>query len=313
MALTVDKLAKALGAVVVAGEGGRREVRGVYACDVLGRALARAEADCAWVTVVGHVNTIAVAVQREVACVVVADGATVDANALEAAVREGVPVLTTGITSADAVARIQAAMKSDAKSMVDDITRFIFVEDEPRQADIIFAPGSADPSIPERAAELYRDGYAPLVLPAGGVSVKLGKFAGVKKKADVYNKDYRTECEFYCDVLQQSGVPESAILQENQSGHTRDNAFFSRKAADAAGLSIRKAIICCKGFHARRCLMLYQMAFPEAELCVVAVEGYGVNRHNWHESEYGVDRVLGELSRCGNQFVPDIKRHLGLH
>jgi hypothetical protein len=25
----------------------------------------------------------------------------------------------------------------------------------------------------------------------------------------------------------------------------------------------------------------------------------------------GIDRVLGELSRCGNQFVPDIKRYLG--
>ena len=306
--MNVQKMAATLGFAFAAGEhSGEREVCGIYACDMLSRALARAEKSCAWVTIVGHVNTIAVAVQREVACVIVADGAAVDEEAIAAANHEGMPVLTTSMTATEAVVRLHALM--DAKSMADDIAQFIFVEDTPRHADIIFAPGSSDPTIPERVAELYRDGHAPLVLPAGGVSVKLGKFAGVKKKADVYNKDYQTDCEFYCDVLQRNGVPESAIIQENQSGHTRDNAFFSRKAADAAGLMIRKAIICCKGFHARRCLMLYQMVFPEAEFCVVPVEGYGVNRRNWHETEYGIDRVLGELSRCGNQFVPDIKTY----
>lgn len=44
--------------------------------------------------------------------------------------------------------------------------------------------------------------------------------------------------------------------------------------------------------------MLYQLAFPEAEISVVPVEVYGINR------------VLGELSRCGNQFVSDIKEYL---
>ena len=29
-----------------------------------------------------------------------------------------------------------------------------------------------------------------------------------------------------------------------------------------------------------------------------------------HKTEQGVDRVLGELARCGNQFVGDIKEYL---
>lgn len=193
---------------------------------------------------------------------------------------------------------------------IDDITNFIFVEDTPIQADIIFLPGGSNPALPEKAAELYRAVYAPLLLPSGGYSVKLGKLSAVRVKADIYNKPYETECEFYTDVLTINGVPPEAIVQEDRSGHTRDNAFLSRKAADEKGLSISKAIICCKSFHARRCLMLYQMAFPEADIAVVPVDVSGLTRHSWYKSERGIDRVLGELARCGGQFVPDIKRYL---
>jgi len=197
--------------------------------------------------------------------------------------------------------------------IVSDITDFIFVADEPRGADAIFLPGSPYPEPPEYAARLYRGGFAPLLVPAGGVSVKTGRFGGVQSKAEVYDKDYRTECEFMTDVLMKNGVPASAILGEDRSGHTRDNAFLSRRAADARGLEIRSALIVCRPFHARRCLMLYQLAFPEAEICVCpAAAGDGVTRENWFASEAGVDRVFGELARCGNQFVGDVKRCLGV-
>lgn len=194
--------------------------------------------------------------------------------------------------------------------IIDDITDFIFVGGEPVKGDIIFLPGSSDPALPERAAQLYRDGFSPLVLPSGRYSVKRGKFAGVKLRADIYSKSYETECDFYTDVLLINGVPREAIVPEDQAGYTRANAFLSRKAADAAGLRIKRAMICCKSFHARRCLMLYQLAFPEAEITVAPVDVAGISRDSWYKTEKGIDRVLGELSRCGNQFVPDIKQCL---
>ena len=61
------------------------------------------------------------------------------------------------------------------------------------------------------------------------------------------------------------------IIEENKSGHTRDNAFLSRKAVDENGVEIKTAIIVCKAFHARRCLMLYQMAFPNVDIKVCPV------------------------------------------
>jgi uncharacterized SAM-binding protein YcdF (DUF218 family) len=107
--------------------------------------------------------------------------------------------------------------------------------------------------------------------------------------------------------LLKNGVPHSAIIGEDKSGFTKENAALSRKAADECGLDVSTAIVVCKSFHARRCLMCYQFAFPEAEIMVVPVDVYGINRDNWHNHDYGVERVLGELARCGNQFSEEFK------
>ncbi|MDD4495446.1 MAG: YdcF family protein [Eubacteriales bacterium] len=194
--------------------------------------------------------------------------------------------------------------------IITDISNFIFASDTPRKVDAIFLPGGSHPDQPEYAAQLYNNGYAPLLIPSGGISVKANKWHGVRSKSDIYDGNYQSDCEFFTDALIKNGVPESAIIGEDKSGHTRDNAFLSRVVADKHGLVIKSAIIVCKSFHARRCLMLYQLAFPETELFVCPVDCYDITKENWYKSEYGIDRVLGELARCGNQFVGDIKEYL---
>lgn len=194
--------------------------------------------------------------------------------------------------------------------IITDISNYIFVADEPEKADAIFLPGGSHPEQPEYAAELYHKGYAKWLIPSGGISVKADKWHGVRSKADIYNGDYQSDCEFFTDVLIKNGVPTNAIIGEYKAGHTRDNAFFSRKIIDEKGIEINSAIIVCKAFHARRCLMLYQMAFPEVRMKVCPVHCYNITKDNWFETEQGIDRVLGELARCGNQFVGDIKKYL---
>lgn len=194
--------------------------------------------------------------------------------------------------------------------IIKDITNFIFVEDEPQKADAIFLPGGSHPEQPEYAVELYHKGYAKWLIPSGGVSVKRDKWPGVRSKADIYNGDYQSDCEFFTDVFVKNGVPADVIVGEDKSGHTRDNAFLSRMAVDEKGVEIKTAIIVCKSFHARRCLMLYQMAFPDTTFYVCPVVCMGITKDNWHKTEQGIDRVLGELARCGNQFVGDIKEYL---
>ena len=196
------------------------------------------------------------------------------------------------------------------KRIITDISNFIFVSDEPQIVDAIFLPGGSHPEQPEYAARLYHQGFAKWLIPSGGISVKRDKWPGVRSKANIYSGDYQSDCEFFTDVFLKNGVPATAIIGEDKSGHTHDNAFFSRKIVDKKGVDIKTAMIVCKAFHARRCLMLYQMAFPYVDIIVCPVLCYNITKDNWYKNETGINRVLGELARCGNQFVEDIKQYI---
>ena len=194
--------------------------------------------------------------------------------------------------------------------IITDISDYIFISDEPEKVDAIFLPGGSHPQLPEYAAELYHRGFAKWLIPSGGISIKRDKWPGVRSKADQYDGDYQSDCAFFTDVLLKNGIPADVIIGENLSRHTRDNAFLSRKVVDEKGLKIETALIVCKAFHARRCLMLYQLAFPEARIKVCPIHCFNITKENWYTTEQGIDRVLGELSRCGNQFIGDIKAYL---
>ena len=226
----------------------------------------------------------------------------------------------------------QSVDKGNDMRIIDDITNFIFPEDIPAQydtkssrksgesitgeglmedklsalrADVIFIPGGSYPELPERAALLWKAGYAPWIVPSGRYSVTLGRFAGVKSKGEIYRKAYATECEFYTDVLLANGVAPDCIFPEDEAQFTAENARFTRKVLDAKGLYPKKAIICCKGYHARRCMRYYQICFPDTELLIAPAEGK-VTRENWYRTDFGRQRVMGELARLGTQFTPEM-------
>lgn len=185
---------------------------------------------------------------------------------------------------------------------LDHAEEFVFAEDKPEKADIIFVPGNGYPQMAEHAALLYREGYAPYVLPSGRYSIVTGEFSGVLAQQDKYSGEYHTEFEFLKDVLMKNGVPEHAILKEDQSTFTYENAKLSRKVTDAAGLTVKTAILCCKSYHARRSLMYYQLSFPEARFYVCPSFPDGISRSNWKETLEGRNAVTGEISRIITQF-----------
>ncbi len=187
------------------------------------------------------------------------------------------------------------------------ITDFIFVETPLKRADIIFVPGNGYPQMAERAAELWREGVAPYALPSGKFSILSDEFSGPLDKKERYGGRYDTEWDFLRDVLIKNGVEESCILREDRATYTYENAIYSRKVVDEKGLKIRKAILCCKNYHARRCLLYYQLLFPRTKFYVAPCEADGINRENWHCHEKGIAAVLGEMERCGSQFHQIIK------
>lgn len=190
---------------------------------------------------------------------------------------------------------------------INDITNFIFFENNLKKADIIFIPGGSYAELGEKAAELWKNNYAPRILPSGKYSPKYGYFPNPSSKTDEYNNAYNTEWDFFYDVLIKNGVDKNTILKENNAENTYENAFKSRVVTDKLGLNIKRAIICCKNFHARRCLMYYKWAYPNSELIICPCEVQGINKSNWFKTDKGIERVMGELTRCGSQFKEYIK------
>lgn len=72
-----------------------REITGPYCCDLLSIAMSRAPQGCAWVTVMGNPNTIAVACLVDAACIILAEGTRLDETASVKAKEQGLAVFCT--------------------------------------------------------------------------------------------------------------------------------------------------------------------------------------------------------------------------
>ena len=92
--VSMADIAEKCGFAVLAGADSLdKEADKVFCCDLLSFVMGRAPADCAWVTVMGNVNSIAVAVLADVAGIILAEGADLDAEAKMRADTQGIPVL----------------------------------------------------------------------------------------------------------------------------------------------------------------------------------------------------------------------------
>lgn len=192
----------------------------------------------------------------------------------------------------------------------DYLTDFIFIEDAPQKADIIFVPGGSYGEIAENAARLYRDGYAPRILVSGKYSITAGRFTGVSSPCSYRGNSYQTECGFLTDILIKNQVPADAILQDTEATYTYENAINSRALTDCLGLTVETAIISCQAYHAKRCLLYFQLLYPDTRFLVCPAVTRGVSRDNWQEDEEKIDLVLGEVERCGKQFHDILKNRL---
>ncbi|RDV84220.1 YdcF family protein [Ammonifex thiophilus] len=131
---------------------------------------------------------------------------------------------------------------------------------QPQPADAIIVLGAAvwpqgpSPAFQERlllAAELYRQGYAPVIIVTGGVGE--------------YNPT--PEGEAGKNFLLARGIPASALYAETASRNTRENLLGARSIMRAHGW--RRAIIVTHDFHLWR-------ALREAEAMGIEASGAGV-------------------------------------
>ena len=96
--MTVQEAAAKCGFEIAAGDNAlSREITGIYCCDLLSFAMGRAPEGSAWITVMGNMNSVAVASLADVACIVLCDGVRPDDEMMKKARQQDIALLLSGL------------------------------------------------------------------------------------------------------------------------------------------------------------------------------------------------------------------------
>lgn len=88
-----------------------REITDCYIGDLLSWVMGRATEDCAWLTVMGNINAIAVATLADVSCIILTENAPLDDNAKAKAEAVGVTILQSELNSYKLATKLYELLK----------------------------------------------------------------------------------------------------------------------------------------------------------------------------------------------------------
>lgn len=162
--------------------------------------------------------------------------------------------------------------------LLEAAARYLIVADPLERADVIIvlAGGRRDERV-RQAADLYRQGYAPLVLLSGGeemMGISLPEMLGRQARAH--------------------GVPAEAILYEPGSTSTGEQARLLRPILEARPM--RRAIIVTSTYHTRRTRYIFRKTFAGSgiDLRVYPVERDLFRPEQWWTREADTESVVLE-------------------
>jgi hypothetical protein len=105
--MKLEELCRTLSLAVRTAEGKvKREVTGGYASDLLSCVMAKAQTGNVWVTLQAHPNIVAVASLLNLAGIIITEGVEPDEATRAKADEEGVPLLTTALTTFTVVGKL---------------------------------------------------------------------------------------------------------------------------------------------------------------------------------------------------------------
>jgi uncharacterized SAM-binding protein YcdF (DUF218 family) len=125
-------------------------------------------------------------------------------------------------------------------------------------ADVIVVLCSHDTAVAERGAQLWLDGWAPLLVFSGGLGA-ITKRLWREPEADQFAR-----------IAIAMGVPADRILIENQSTNTGENVRFTRAMLEGKGLDPARVIVVQKPYMERRSYATFQKVWPGKALVVTS-------------------------------------------
>jgi uncharacterized SAM-binding protein YcdF (DUF218 family) len=190
-------------------------------------------------------------------------------------------------------------------ALAETLWNYHLMKHEIAAADAILVLCSHDERVAERAAQLFREGWAPLVIFSGG----RGSITRT-----LWNEP---EAERFARIAVDCGVPRENILIEAHSTNTGENIEFTKRLLAERNLDLQKFILVQKPYMERRAFATFRKLWPEKDLIVTSpqvsfreyVDAYA-NRALSAADVVGI--MVGDLQRirvypaCGYQIAQDI-------
>jgi uncharacterized SAM-binding protein YcdF (DUF218 family) len=146
--------------------------------------------------------------------------------------------------------------------------------------------------VADRGAELYLQGWAPILIFSGGLG-------------NVTKGIWKTpEADRFARIALDKGVPAEAIFIENQSTNTGENILFTQRLLQEKGLSPKTFLLVQKPYMERRSYATFKKQWPDKDLIVTSPQ---ISFEDYPTEEITMEKVInimvGDLQRI--RIYPD--------
>ena len=149
-------------------------------------------------------------------------------------------------------------MDQQTYGLAETLWNYHLMKHQVATADAILVLCSHDERVAERAAQLFHEGRAPLVIFSGG--------QGAITRS-LWNEP---EAERFARLAVSLGVPRENILTETQSTNTGENVKFTKRLLGERGLDPQTFIVVQKPYMERRAYATFRQFWPEKDLVVTS-------------------------------------------
>jgi uncharacterized SAM-binding protein YcdF (DUF218 family) len=150
-------------------------------------------------------------------------------------------------------------MDDRTRALAERIWQYHQLNHQLARADAILVLCSHDARVAERGAELFLDGWAPLLMFSGGLG-SITRHLWREPEADQFAR-----------IAVAMGVPGDRILVENRSTNTGENVLFTKRMLAEKGLDPRAFIVVQKPYMERRSFATFRKQWPEKEILVTSL------------------------------------------
>ena len=105
--MKLEEFAKKLGMKIIVSGDLKREIKGLYVCDLLSHVMGKAKADFGWITVQTNINIVAVAQLTDVSCIIIPEDIKLEEDTAEKAIEQDITILSSESSAVEIISEFK--------------------------------------------------------------------------------------------------------------------------------------------------------------------------------------------------------------